>query len=86
MKRLMSILFSWKIQNSSFSVEQYFIAIASLLVAIVALVIALITYFSIESVNAISSMEGSKLEGELTYAENLYANVLKLMEKTNLTK
>lgn len=52
----------WHLKMSVWSFTQDTITIASLGIAIVALGVALITYLSIDSVNAINSMEGNVLE------------------------
>jgi hypothetical protein len=43
-------------------IPDFFISISSLVISFIALIIALITYFSIDSVNNVTSMEGNVLE------------------------
>ena len=42
----------------------YSVALVSLIISVIALVFALLTYYSIDSVNSISSLEGNILENE----------------------
>lgn len=76
-------------------IPDFFISISSLVISFIALIIALITYFSIDSVNNVTSMEGNVLENPnytIAYSEMLksFSNCKvelefekKLLEKVN---
>lgn len=64
---LVGILFSVmiyvnRIKEPLTTVFSYLITITSLVISLIALVIAMITYFSIDSVNSVTAMEGNVLE------------------------
>lgn len=63
------ILYRYSYFDSVNTILTFAIGILSLLISIVALLVALSTYFSIDSVNAISSMEGNVLCNEHYNAE-----------------
>ena len=56
-----------KVRNYHVDIEMgdSFISITSLVISLVALIISMITYFAIDSVNEITSMEGKVLENEV---------------------
>lgn len=56
-----------KVRNYHVDIEiaDSFISITSLVISLVALIISMITYFAIDSVNEITSMEGNVLENEV---------------------
>lgn len=54
------------------TVSGYLVSITSLVISVIALVIAMITYFSIDSVNSVTAMEGNVLENpqySIAYSE-----------------
>ena len=63
------VLYKYSYFNSVNAIMTFAIGILSLLISVIALVVALSTYFSIDSVNVISSMEGNVLCNENYNAE-----------------